>query len=202
MVKPLSEVIAPDRAQDARRWDAPSFGEAPPTVGCVEDIAASAFEEGRQQGHADGFAQGRKEGLAVMQAQAAALADCVKALAEPLARQDERLDRTLMELAVEIAGVLACGELRRCPVALRQLVAEAVDSVAPPAREVTVEVHPDRLSMLADALEQAPLGVAHVLRANPELALEDCRVHTDTGLADGTLERRRAELLARLAEGA
>ena len=168
---PLFDVLESEAVSGATRWEVPQLGDAPPTVRRMEDIE-----------------------------QAALLSDCVDALRDPLARQDQDLEQAVLRLAVDIAAVLAAGELRSQPMALRNVVSAALDTVAPAAGEPVLEVHPERIALLEVSLQTAPLSQPCRIRGNAELAPEDCRVITDVGLADASLDRRRRELLDKMLE--
>lgn len=197
---PLFDVLESEAVSGATRWEVPQLGDAPPTVRRMEDIEATAFEEGRAQGYTEGFAKGQADGLEAVRKQAALLSDCVDALRDPLARQDQDLEQAVLRLAVDIAAVLAAGELRSQPMALRNVVSAALDTVAPAAGEPVLEVHPERIALLEVSLQTAPLSQPCRIRGNAELAPEDCRVITDVGLADASLDRRRRELLDKMLE--
>lgn len=199
-MNPSFEIMDPNTAVGATRWQVPQLGASPPTVESIEDIEASAFEEGKARGYEEGFAKGLADGAAQIRSQVATLSSCVAALSDPLARQDDDLERALLQLSVELAGQLAAVELRSCPLALRELVAAAMETISPAAKDVVIEVHPQRLDSLIQALNAAPIAVACRVFSNADLSLEDCRVVTDVGIADASLLRRRDELLNKLLE--
>lgn len=201
---PSLEVIDAQLASHAKSWNLPQFengaANEPVTAEKIENIEETAYREGFERGYTEGMEKGHAQGLVECQRQSTLLSECVSALSDPLSRQEESLEQAIIELALKIGSVLAASELRALPVGLRNIVQSAVDTVAPPATEVIIEVHPARLPDLDRALLRAPLSVACNLRGNEQLAAEDCRVLTSAATVDASLERRSEELLASLLE--
>jgi len=185
----------------AVRWLAPSL-EAPqplareeepveiPHPPSLEEIQ-QIRDDAQREGYEDGLEQGRAEGLAQAQGEMRRLSAQIEGILDnfsrPLVRLENEVVAALGDLAVRIAGGLVGAAYQAEPELLAGLVAEAVDAAGGVAREVEVRLHPDDIAALTPLLTLAP---ATRLVADPALARGDLRVHAETVRIDGSLDAR------------
>ncbi|MBI2383532.1 MAG: hypothetical protein HYV18_05630 [Gammaproteobacteria bacterium] len=186
--KPLPDA----EAANARLWEVPDLG--PPkntlhTARHLEELEASAYEEG--------LAEGRKAGLEAGLKDAQALIDRLRGLiqnfSKPLDQLDAEVERMLVELMLKLARELAAREFKRDPAAVAGVVREAIRAITPAPREVRVFLHPDDAAALQEIFAQQTNPYCHLV-ADPALQIGDCRVTTDTSTVNARLDARVAEL--------
>jgi flagellar assembly protein FliH len=177
-----------------QRWQAPVFGVVPkaapepPTAAQLEAIEAAAYEEGFARGRAEGLSAGAAEA----RAQALRLAGLLDHLAQPLAEVDAEVETALTALAVQIGRRLALHELATDPALMGAIVNKAIAALVAVPREVRVHLHPDDWRLLKDSLLPPPEVGAWRLVADASLARGDCRISSETGWVDATIQTRIA----------
>ena len=161
-------------------------------AGETERIAA-AVQEGRDQGHAEGFEAGRR-------AASDELAATLTALAHTSAAERERLHSGAGALALQVVRKLL-GQFADDAV----LVALADTAVCDllPARPLALVVHPDQLNPVrarlaagADATDGSASALRCEVRADPSCAPGACRLETEHGSVDASLDAQLARLAA------
>jgi type III secretion system HrpE/YscL family protein len=154
----------------------------------AQRIAAAAEEaraEARVLGHEEGWREARDE-----------LAARLAALAHDAARERARLRGDIAALALEVVRKLLgrfAGEA---------LLAGLADTAARdmlPAPSLTLIVHPDRCDAvrerLAQAADEAP-ELCFEMRGDPACAPDTCRIETEHGSVDASLEAQLERLAA------
>jgi len=153
---------------------------------------AAACEEARRDGYAAGLQQGAR---AADEEHAARLASLSLAAARHREATSEQIAGLALEVARKMIGSLADDQrlLALARTAIREML---------PGGQATVLVHPDRIDAVRDLLCRwtADRGdgppVAFDVRADPGSAVEGCRIETELGSVDATLDTQ----LRRLAE--
>ncbi len=185
---------------NAERWIAPGFGEAPRAVPRVADVPRpptaaeiEALREAAQQdGHAAGFATGLAAGEAEIQRRIAQLQGVLDGFTRPLARLDGEVTDALSDLAVRIAGALVGRAYAADPTLLADLVREALDAVGSATREIELRLQPDDFNVLAPHLS----GLAGVrVTPDPSLGRGELRLHSEGVRIDGTVAARMQAVL-------
>ena len=150
----------------------------------------AACEEARQSGYATGFQEGAR---AADEQHAARLAS----LAVAAARHRDALSDQVAGLALKVArkmiGSLADDErlLALASTAARELL---------PGSPATVLVHPDRVDAVRNLLGRLPADrrdaalVAFEVRADPGSGVDSCRIETELGSVDATLDTQLRRL--------
>jgi flagellar biosynthesis/type III secretory pathway protein FliH len=153
---------------------------------------AAACEEARQSGYAAGLREGA-------QAAAEEHATRLASLALAAARHRDAIAAQVAGLALQVArkmiGSLADDErlLALASTAARELLPEA---------QATVLVHPDRADAVRDLLCRLAADdgnesrVAFDVRADPGSGVEGCRIETELGSVDATLDTQLRRLAA------
>jgi len=188
----------PEPEEEPEAEEPPEPAIKPPTAEELAAIESAAYEEGFQKGLDDGRNAGRlqmedelrvaREDISV---EAAHLRETLDHLAQPLRDLDESLQHSLLQLAVEVAEKMVGRQLELEPGWIEGIVRDAVDALAGQDRQLRVYLHPrDAELMAAHGGDAAPrpwriLPDAHLSRGG-------CRVVTETGEADATLQTRMA----------
>lgn len=164
----------------------------------LAEQARAARQAGYQDGYRDGLValEAFKQSFATQtSAQVAAL---VEALDAELGALQQEMARTLAVAATNLARQIVRSELGTRPDLVAAVAQEAVDTLLLSARHITLRVHPDDLALVA-------LGSADVLAARGARLLADatlarggCRVESDIGVIDASLEARWRRAVAAL----
>jgi flagellar assembly protein FliH len=160
-----------------------------------------AFEKGRQAGNEAGYQEGiarAEEQAATIRAQAAGVLE----QAEKIRRHTlETLELDIVNLARDIAEKLMSAQLSLEPGMVMQVAAESLRLVSE-RRNVVLYINPielelveNRRDMLKDIL---PAGAQLHVIADPSIQEGGCRVETEQGWVDATMETRRKELIKAL----
>jgi flagellar assembly protein FliH len=169
----------------------------------------TGFEEGRQvgleEGREQGFAIGREEGAQAARDEQSALARerldrleaLLRALAEPLAQLDEKIEQELVALAMAVAQQLVRREIGVNPGQIVAVVRDAVSALPANARQITLYVHPDDATLLREAFALDGDSAPHWrLLEDPLLSRGGCRVLAEQSSIDATVEKRLGQVIA------
>lgn len=170
----------------------------------LEAIVRNAAQEGRREGHDEGYARGRQEGYEAGHAEGLAagrkyleeaagrFAGLLESLHQPLLGQDEALREALLEVTAQIARAVIRAELVIQPESVARVIEEALAALPLGARNVRVYVSAADRALLEDfgAGEAVP-----ALRVDETLAPGDCRVEAAESLVDFRLSARLAAIL-------
>ena len=158
-----------------------------------EQRIVAVAAEARERGYAEGHEQGRRES-------AEKLAATLVALAHASEIERERLRNDTGALALQVVRKLL-GHFADDAV-LVALAATATDDMLP-AQPLALVVHPDRCSAVRERLAASattPAGSAPALRCevrgDPSCAPDACRLETEHGSVDASLEAQLARLAA------
>ena len=147
-----------------------------------------ACEEARARGHAQGLQQG-------LHAARDEIAATLTQLTTDAQQDRERLRTQVGALALHVARKLI-GELAADERLLA--LAETAARDALPGASLTLVVHPDRADAVRARLARrdasADAGPALDLRADPTCALDACRIDTELGRIDASLDAQLARL--------
>jgi flagellar assembly protein FliH len=200
--------IPREELQDFRAWQPGSLGaerpaaaqQAPaqPPVQSWKNRLAAERQEGYQEGYRDGLValEGFKQGYATQ-------------MSERVGQLLENFDQQLVALETQMADVLARSavllarqvlrqELRSHPDAIVDVAREAVGALVASARQVVVRVHPDDLALVAEGAAEALAARGARLQRDPTVARGGCRIDSDAGGVDASLDSRWARAAAAL----
>jgi flagellar assembly protein FliH len=155
----------------------------------IRERAVADAEAIRTQARLDGEALGYAAGLARVQAENAAQADALRALAETLPDAWQQFcahqTTTLTEAAILAAARLLHAQLTLEPGRIAQIVQAALAHVTD-SQPAVVSVHPDDHALL----EGHPTidGRTVTFEADPRIARGGCRVESRLGIVDATRE--------------
>jgi flagellar assembly protein FliH len=170
----------------------------------AQEIEREAFEKGFAAGEAEGRAFGESLYKGYIQRLEAEL----KELAEVTAQVREARDEEMLALCLAVGEHLAAQQINQSPQAVRTLVDRVLEELPFPIprtreageRPLILYLHPQDLEQLGDHYV-GNLGLRLV--EDPALSRGSLRMEAESGILDGTLERRRQrmlELVQRLSE--
>ena len=147
----------------------------------IDAACATARDEGRAAGLAQGRAEGRDE-------LAAALVLLARAAEDERAQQRRDVAALALQVARKLIGSLAADAR------LASLAETAAHEVLPGAT-MTLRIHPDRCDAVRQRLARdgAP---AFDVRADADAGLDDCVIETDLGRVEVSLDAQLARLAA------
>lgn len=174
----------------------------PPTAAEIEEIQRQARAEGFEAGRRAGEERGRLEGLERGQEEAAGLVDRLKEvldrLAHPLEGLDERVEQSLVSLAMSVSRHLLRRELKMDPGQVIAVVREAMAALPVAANRVQIYLHPGDAALVKERLtikdDESPWEILE----DPGLSRGGCRVVSETSLIDATVENRVAAAVAHI----
>ncbi len=163
---------------------------------------ADGFKEGMEKGLKQGEASGRENGekkaygevKSLLEDEKKRFSQIADRLMEPMQQQDELLEKTLLEMAVQIATHLLKAEIQRSPDKLVQLVNSTIASLPVGAKNISLYVNEDDAKLLDAALPQEHRNWR--LIDDNSLTSGGCRLETAESFVDFSIESRIAEYFA------
>jgi len=170
-----------------------------------EQIKKLAYQDGFQLGSREGYDRGYREGMAKAGEEAAAIrakADEVLIQTEKLRREKlEMLEQEIIDLALEIAERLLSAQLTLDKEVILNIAAESIRLVAD-RQSVVIFVNPDDLELVESKKDELKslLPVRAQLQVVADAAIQPggCKIDTGQGWVDATMETRREALLKAL----
>ncbi|MFX4261954.1 FliH/SctL family protein [Pelotomaculum propionicicum] len=170
-----------------------------------ERIKKQAHRDGFQQGSREGYDKGYREGMAKAEEEASAIrsqAADVLAQAEKYRRSTmESLEGEIIELARDIAERLISAQLTLDREVVLSVAAESLRLVAD-RLNVVLYVNPDELVLVERRMGELksllPARGQFQVVSDSAVQLGGCRVETEQGTVDATMETRREALLKAL----
>lgn len=209
-------VISAEQLGEVRRWQLPDFDPPPPpppprpsnpepeveaprlpTAEDIERIERAARDEGYERGLQEGRNTGYETGLEQAREQARQLAALCEHLAAPLAALDEVMERQLLALCLELAERILQRQLQLQPEFVETVVRGALEVLGRSESPVCIHVHPEDLEVL-ELLGFDRGEKPWRLQADPNLRRGGCRLETDHGQVDASLETRLVEVRRQL----
>ncbi len=158
------------------------------------------FSEGKtvgfKAGKAEGLEQGYAENKHLLQEQVARFIPLLESLSEPFEALDERVEQSLVELAILIAKQVVRRELKLDPKQIVAVVKETVKALPVAHQKITLSLHPDDVALIREAMSLEEDTPAWVLVEDPVLTRGGCVVATETSHIDATVENKIAMIIA------
>jgi flagellar assembly protein FliH len=152
----------------------------------VAEARAQAYQEGYQDGlkALESFKQTHRAEVSQQ------LGQLLAAFDDQLADQEAHMASQLSRAAVLLARSVLRAELLQHPEQVAHVAREAIGQLVTEARQVVIHVHPDELAFVRlGAADQIEARQAR-LREDPSLSRGGCRIESNTGSLDATLEAR------------
>ncbi|WP_020410474.1 flagellar assembly protein FliH [Hahella ganghwensis] len=217
----------PEQLTAYERWELPVIGEEfenrqsaskshkPPTAAELEGIREAAYEEGLEQGKAEGLKAGRDEGYrkgleegkqeglklgtakgeaaalkvrsAAIQAQMTQFEQLLRALQQPIQECQEEVEEAMLNLIFAISRSVIFRELTMGPTQIATVVREALAALPNTEEQVTVYISPADAAYLEEHL---PADHTYRYSKDSKMMAGGCRVETRHTLLDYTVEKR------------
>jgi flagellar assembly protein FliH len=195
-------------------------GPKPLTLGDIESIRASAYEDGfnegkeagfaqgleegklqgLSEGHQDGLTQGLAEGLAEgkvkIEAETLHWQQLISRLHLPLEKLDDSVEFQLVKLATTLAEQMARCEVTVNPQIILQALKQGVEALPVNEQRIVISLNPEDLVFVQTAFsEQECAKRGWDLRAEPTLLRGDCQVQTQSSSIDYAFSTRIEQVL-------
>lgn len=159
---------------------------------------AAARQEGYQAGYRDGLValEGFKQSFA--QQATAQVGALITSFDAEFGALEAQMADALARTAVQLARQVLRAELEAQPAHVARVAAEAVSAVLLSARQITVQVHPQDLPLVAEGADEALKARGARLVANAQIARGGVLVESDVGSIDARIESRWAQAAAAL----
>ncbi|WP_374429132.1 FliH/SctL family protein [Ideonella dechloratans] len=158
------------------------------------------IHEARQQGWHDGY----RDGLEALEAAkrqfaqqvSAQVAQVAESFQDGLSALEARLAQTLVESAVTLARQVVRSELQQRPEAVVQVAQEAMAAVVLSARHLRLRLNPEDAALVAEGAADALKAREVQLVPDADIQRGGCRVESDLGQVDASIETRWAHAAA------
>ncbi len=166
-----------------------------PTADDLERIHQQSAQEGFKIGHEEGYRAGYEMGRQAGEASAQRLASLVESLDAELLRQDERLSRELLALALAVSKQMLQTALKVKEGLVLEVLREAMNSLPGLAGHLRVMAHPDDLQVINEYLlaEHGHFSARAV--ADSRVERGGFRIETNNSEVDGELPIRWQEIV-------
>lgn len=179
----------------------PAASEAEAPVDPAE-LHAQQLRAARQSGYQDGYRDGlvalegfKQSFAAQTTTQVGAL---VRSVGEQLDALQQEMARAIASTATALARQVLRSELATRPECVSQVAEQALDALLLSARHIVVRVHPDDHALIAGHSAEAIAARGARLVADASIARGGCRVESDIGLVDATIDERWRRAVAAL----
>ena len=150
----------------------------------------AARQSGYQDGYRDGLValEGFKQSFAAQTTtQVGAL---VRSVGEQLDAMQQEMARAIAATAAALARQVLRAELEAHPDRVAIVAEQALDALLLSARHIVLRVHPDDHALIAGASAEAIAARGARIVADAQVGRGGCRVESDIGLVDATIEER------------
>ncbi len=193
-------------------WRPHAFEDAPSAAGGPRSHddshraaqAQAAVHGARQSGYQDGYRDGlvalesfKQSFAAQMTAQ---LGTLLAAFDAELAQLEAQIADSVAASATSLARQVVRSELATRPELVAAVAAQAVEAVLLSAKHIRVHVHPDDLALVQQGAADALAARSARLMADAAVSRGGCRIESDIGRIDATIETRWAQAAATLGQ--
>jgi flagellar assembly protein FliH len=166
------------------------------------EMLAQQLRAARQAGYQDGYRDGLVALEGFKQSFASQTTTQVGALVASVASQldalQQEMARALAETATALARQVLRSELATRPDCVSQVAEQALDALLLSARHIVLRVHPDDHALICAGSAEAIAARGARLVADAQVGRGGCRVESDIGLVDATIEERWRRAVASL----
>src|SRR5436190_6762442 len=166
------------------------------------ELHAQQLRAARQSGYQDGY----RDGLVALEGFKQSFASqtttqvgaLVRSVSEQLDALQQEMARALATTATALARQVLRSELATRPECVTQVAEQALDALLLSARHIVLRVHPDDYALIALGSAEAIAARGARLVADAQVARGGCRLESDIGLVDATLDERWRRAVASL----
>ena len=162
------------------------------------DRVQAASQEGYEQGYRDGLAALEDFKKSHSAQVSASVGELVRNFDDQWARLEHSMAQSLTRSVVLLARQVLRTELATRPELVGDVVSEALRTTLMNARHVVVRVHPEDLPLVAQGAGDILQSRGARLQADATVARGGCRVESDAGLIDATIQARWARAAQRM----
>ncbi len=170
------------------------------------EIAAQQLRAARQSGYQDGYRDGLVALEGFKQSFAAQTTTQVGALlisvGEQLDALQQDMARSLAAMATQLARRIVRSELTARPECVALVAEQAIDTLLQSARHIVVRLHPDDHALVERGAAEAIAARGARLIADASISRGGCRVESDIGGVDATIDERWQRAAAALGSDA
>ena len=158
----------------------------------------TARQSGYQDGYRDGLValEGFKQSFAAQTT--AQVGSLVRSVGEQLDALQQEMARALAATATALARQVLRSELQARPEAVALVAEQALDTLLLSARHIVVRVHPDDHALVAGNAAEALAARGARVVGDAQIARGGCRIESDIGLVDATIDERWRRAVAAL----
>lgn len=160
----------------------------------------AARQSGYQDGYRDGLAALENFKLAFAQQMAAQIGQLVAAFDAEFLQLEQQIAEAVAASAVALARQLVRSELATRPELVAAVATQALDAVLLSAQHIRVLVHPADLALVQQGAADTLAARGARLAADATLSRGGCRIESDLGRIDATIEARWAQAAAALGQ--
>jgi len=166
------------------------------------ELHAQQLRAARQSGYQDGY----RDGLVALEGFKQSFASqtttqvgaLVRSVGEQLDALQQEMARALAATATALARQVLRSELAARPECVTQVAEQALDALLLSARHIVLRVHPDDHALVALGSAEALAARGARLVADPLVARGGCRLDSDIGLVDASIDERWRRAVASL----
>ncbi len=166
------------------------------------EVRAQQVRAARQSGYQDGYRDGlvalegfKQSFAAQTTAQVGAL---VRSVGEQLDALQQEMARAIAATATSLARQVLRSELQARPEGVAQVAEQALDALLLSARHIVLRVHPDDHALIAGNSAEAIAARGARVVSDPSVSRGGCRIESDIGLVDATIDERWRRAVASL----
>lgn len=199
--------IPREELQDFAAWQPGAFGGTGATGAAPNDAdrveqqqaaLAAARQDGYQAGYRDGLVALESFKRSFAQQMTAQIGQLVANFDAEFAALEVQMADSVARSAVALARQVVRSELAARPELVAGVAAEAVHAVLMSARHIRVLVHPDDHALVAGGAAEALGARGARLLADAGVARGGCRVESEIGVVDASIEALWAQAAAQL----
>jgi flagellar assembly protein FliH len=166
------------------------------------EVLAEATHAARQGGYQDGY----RDGMAALESfkktfatqMAAQIGALMASVGDELDALQQDIARTLAVTATHLARQIVRSELVTRPEQVVQVATETIDTLLLSARHITLRVHPDDQTLVAQGAGELLSARGVRLIGDDSILRGGCLVESDIGVVDATLQSRWRRSAAQL----
>lgn len=213
-------VMDSDEMAEVSLWRAPEVGEAnhsmkplqreketknSPDDGHVEDqylkpITAdqlSALEEAaRESGFQHGYAEGLEKASDEINQKIQNLDSLLKCLTHPFDEVSDKVRTQLLNLVKLIVEIILRKEIERDSEIIIRVIKDAITKLSSKANTIKIYLHPDDMKIVQEVFPSYQSDRGWELHEDQTISKGGCRLSTEFGEMDATIENRLQKLLA------
>lgn len=200
-----SRFIPREEVEAFSAWCPDAFGDSSPAGTPPADGQRSAEQ---QTAHQDGYQAGYRDGLVALesfkqtfaQQVAAQIAQLTNAFDDAFVELEGQVAQSVARVATSLARQVVRSELTARPELVAQVATDAVNAVLLSARHIRVFVNPDDLALVKDGAGDALTARGAQLQAEAAVARGGCRIESDLGSIDASVQTRWEQAAATLGQ--